>query len=63
MKKLLFVYECKLQLLTSKKDEVHVFIYTKSKKIAKRFSIQKTRQRPLRFYIQKAGHFMLQDFT
>ena len=33
------------------------------KEFSRCFSIQKTRQRPLRFYIQKAGHFMLQDFT
>ena len=30
--------------------------------MAKRFSIQKARQCPLRFYIQKARHFILRDF-
>ena len=44
------------------------FIYTKSKKNAKRFYIQKAntfqkaRQFPLRFYIQKAIHLTFRDF-
>ena len=43
------------------------FIYTKRKKIAKRFlykkpdTFQKARQFPLRFYIQKAIHLTLRD--
>ena len=55
-------------------DECHnhkttrMCIYTKSKKNAKRFYIQKpdtfqkARQFPLRFYIQKAINLTLQDF-
>ena len=44
------------------------FIYTKSKKIAKRFYIQKaihlkkTRKFPLCLYIQKGIHLTLRDF-
>ena len=38
-----FVYGFKLQWLPSTKDNVNVFIFTKSKKIVKRFCIQKVR--------------------
>ena len=57
-----FLYEWKLQWLPSSKDNAHVFTYKKSKKIAKRFK-KKARQFPLRFCIQKAIHFPLEDFS
>ena len=67
--KLVFVYKWKLKWLPSSKDNVHVFIHTKAKKLRnvfiykKPYLFQKARQFPLRFYIQKTIYFTLQDFS
>ena len=45
-----FLYVWKMQWLSSAKDHAHVLTYTKGKKIAKRF------------YIQKSRHFKLRKF-
>ena len=59
-KKILSVYKCRLQLLTSTKKNVHAFIYTKGKNNCETFlykkkpnTLKKGRQSALRFYIQK----------
>ena len=63
------IYEWKLQWLPSAKNKTHVFYTQKAKQLwivliyKKPDTFQKTRQFPLRFYIQKARHFMLRDFS
>ena len=68
-KKWIFIYECKFQWLLSARDNVHFFIFSKINKNAKRLyihreqdTLQKARQFPLRFYIQKSWHFTSIDF-
>ena len=58
----------KITMTAISKKHRACFIYTKSKKTAKRFYIekpdtfQKGRQFPLSFYIQESRHFTLRDF-
>ena len=65
---MLLIYKWKLQWLPSAKDNVHVFIYTKSKKTPNVFiyknpdNLKKARQFPLRIYIHNARHLRLRDF-
>ena len=65
---MLFVYELKLRLLPSSKDNAHVYIHRKQKKLLNVFiyknphTFQNAIQFPLRFYIQKAIHFPLHGF-
>ena len=64
----LFVYKCKLQWITSAKDNVHIFVFLKAKKYVKRLYIQKfthfakSKKICITILVDKAIHFTLRDF-